>query len=183
MQLIESLAEPKSILGDCASGEWYAIQTRPRHEQKIATDLQAKGIASFVPTVREVHRWSDRRKVIIAPLFMCYAFVRTDCWRQINLPVLRTSGVIRWVGINGEPSAIPSAEVESIEQLIKNGIPTSPHDYLKIGQRVRICGGALDGVEGILTGRHGDRRLVISVTLIQQSVSLSLQGYDVEPVR
>jgi len=53
---------------------------------------------------------------------------------------------------------------------------------LKIGQRVRVRGGALDGVEGILVSANGDRSLVISLNSIERSLSIRVEGYDVEPV-
>ncbi len=162
--------------------EWYAIQTRPKHERRIATDLHDRGIVTFVPTTQEVHRWSDRRKVITAPLFLCYVFVQTAAWRQICLQVLRTSGVFRWVGANGEPTAIPASQLETVRSVLNSDVPVSPHAYLKLGQRVRICSGSLDGIEGVLTGCHGDRRLVVSVDLIHQSMALSLEGYEIERV-
>lgn len=162
--------------------QWYAIQTRAKHERRIATDLQGSGIVTFVPAIREVHRWSDRRKIITTPLFLCYVFAQTAEWRQVYMRVLRTPGVLRWVGANGAPASIPSSELDAIRSLLKNDIPLSPHAYLRLGERVRIRGGALDGIEGVLTGRMGDSRLVISVELIRQSMALSLDGYDVEPV-
>jgi transcription antitermination factor NusG len=53
---------------------------------------------------------------------------------------------------------------------------------LKIGQRVRIRSGALDGLEGVLVQRDGDRTLIISVDAIQRSLAVSVEGYEVEPV-
>jgi hypothetical protein len=65
--------------------------------------------------------------------------------------------------------------------LIDGSVPLSAHPFLKIGQRVRIRGGALDGVEGILVSRNGNDTLVISVDAIQRSLAVSVQGYEVEP--
>jgi len=53
------------------------------------------------------------------------------------------------------------------------------HPYLRVGQRVRVRGGSLDGVEGILVAQDEKRNLVISVEPIQRSLSVRIEGYDV----
>ncbi|MGH9757885.1 MAG: hypothetical protein ACRD4M_09115, partial [Candidatus Acidiferrales bacterium] len=67
-------------------------------------------------------------------------------------------------------------------RLLAHRVALSPHDFLKLGSRVRIRGGALDGIEGILLARQSDCCLVVSVGLIQRAVALRVDGYDVEPV-
>jgi hypothetical protein len=47
---------------------------------------------------------------------------------------------------------------------------------------VRICGGAFDGIEGVLVGRDSASKLVISIELIQRSLAVSVYNLDVEPV-
>ena len=60
------MAEPSVPFVESAPEEpcWYAIQTRCRFERKAATQLQNKGIETFLPLVKQVHRWSDRRQVV-----------------------------------------------------------------------------------------------------------------------
>ncbi len=130
----------------------------------------------------EVHRWSDRRKIVEVPLFSCYVFVNSPGWRQVHPLVVRTPGFLQWVGANGEPTAIPDAQIEAVRSPLANGFPACSYPFLKLGQRVRVRGGCLDGIEGILVKNNGDSRLVVSIDLIQQSISVALQGYDVEPV-
>jgi hypothetical protein len=47
---------------------------------------------------------------------------------------------------------------------------------------VRIIGGSLDGVKGIIAGKNGDASLVISIEMIQRSIAIRVAGYRVEPV-
>jgi transcription antitermination factor NusG len=98
------------------------------------------------------------------------------------LIVLRTEGVIGFVGVRGEGTPVRDAEIESVRLLLSRGVPFAAYPFLKIGQRVRIRGGSLDGVEGVIVGDKGDRKLVISVELIQRSVAITVEGYDLEPV-
>ena len=64
--------------------------------------------------------------------------------------------------------------------MVTQQVPWSEHPFLKIGQRVRIRGGSLEGVEGVLLSRNGDRTLIISVDAIQRSLAVRVEGYDVE---
>lgn len=161
---------------------WYAIQTRARHEKRIGIELQERGIHAFVPTLRQSHQWSDRTKVVDVPLFSCYVFVNLVAHSAQRLEVLKTAGVFSFVRVNGEPAPIPDSQIESIQMVLAKNLPVSTCGFIQIGQKVRIRGGSLDGVEGILTATKGVHKLVISVDLLQQSVEVTVEGYAVEPI-
>jgi len=159
---------------------WYAVQTRPRHEKKVVSELNEKRIDSYLPLLNQVHHWSDRRKVVQVPLFPGYVFVYAPLDPEVRVAVLRSWGALAFVGPQREPIAIPDNQIEDIRTLLHTKIPLSPFPFLKVGQRVRVRGGALDGMEGILVTNE-TRRLVISVASIQRSLSITIEGYDVEP--
>jgi transcription antitermination factor NusG len=161
---------------------WYAVQTRARHEKTVAGRLQEQGLATFLPLVREVHRWSDRRKLVELPLFSCYVFVKLAPTGEDRARVYQMDGVFHIVGVRGEGTPIPDEQIQAIRTLVEQDLPWSFHPFLKIGQRVRIRGGAMDGVEGVLLSRNGDRTLVVSVDVIQRSMAVRIEGYDVEPL-
>ena len=161
---------------------WYAVQTRARHERVVAHRLCERGVTTFLPTVTEVHRWSDRRKTVELPLFNCYVFVKLIPSNEERLRVLRVDSVLRLVGTRGLGTPIPDEQIDAVRTLVEEQLPCCSHPFLKIGQRVRIRGGALDGLEGILLSRNGDRTLIISVDAIQRSLAVRVEGYDVEPV-
>ena len=106
MTAIHNYLAPQSVGGL----PWYAIQTRYRFERKAAAQLQNKGIETFLPVVEESHRWSDRKKVISAPLFSGYVFVRLEpC--SARATVLRTEGVIGFVEFHGDAAPIPTSRL------------------------------------------------------------------------
>jgi transcription antitermination factor NusG len=115
------------------------------------------------------------------PLFPGYAFVQITPSAEERVRVLRVDGVVTFVGVQGEGTPIPESQIEDIKRLIEN-VPCSSYPFLKIGQRVRIRGGCLDGIEGILVARNNDRDLVISVDLIQRSLAIRIEGYDIQPI-
>jgi transcription antitermination factor NusG len=161
---------------------WYAVQTLPRHEKKVSVELSAKAINCFLPTVSTLRQWSDRKRVIAQPLFAGYVFVCFDPDACNRIALLRTHGVVGLVGERGFGTPIPENEIRSIRQALESGSPLAPHAFVNVGQRVRVRGGSLDGLEGILEAVKADQSLIVSVELIQRSVSLTISGYVVEPV-
>jgi transcription antitermination factor NusG len=170
--------------GVSASDEthWYAIRTRSRHEKMVAKQLDGLGVENFLPLVISVRRWSDRAVQVELPLFPGYAFVRLLYSPDERVRVLRTHGVVDFVGTQGRGTPIPDKQIEDVRILLSGKVPFKNSASLKVGQKVRVRGGAIDGVEGILTARRGQRRLVIFIEPIQRSLSIDLEGYDVEPV-
>ncbi len=148
----------------------------------MATQLGEKQINYFLPIVKEVRFWTDRRRVIEQPLFPGYVFVRIPAEDRMRVTVLKTNGVVGFIGIQGQGIAIPDTEIENIQILLSSKVPFEPYPFLRIGQKVRIRGGYLDGIEGILAAKNSDRSVVISVDLIQRALAVRVSGFDLEPV-
>lgn len=165
-----------------ASQAWFAVHTRSKCERKVATQLGERQINCFLPTVKEVRLWSDRRKVVDQPLFPGYVFVQIPADDRTRVTVLRTNGVASFVGIQGQGIPIPDVEIENIQVLLSSKVPFEPYPFLRVGQKVRIRGGYLDGVEGVLAAKNSDASVVISVDLIQRSLAVRVSGFDLEPV-
>ena len=180
-QSVEGMAAPVEV-GEPTNPSWYAIHTRARHEKVVAQRLQDSGITVFLPVFTEVRTWSDRKKAVEFPLFGCYVFVKMASTSEQRLRVLRIDSVLNFVGVRGQGIPIPDQQIDAVRTLIDEGLPWSNHPFLKIGQRVRIRSGALNGLEGILVSRNGDRTLVLSVDAIQRSLAVRIEGYNVEPL-
>jgi transcription antitermination factor NusG len=96
--------------------------------------------------------------------------------------VLFTDGVFDLVGVPRRGTPIPDEQIEAVRTILEERIGWQSHPFLKIGQRVRISSGALNGLEGVLVDRDGRDTLVVSVDLIQRSLAVQIDGYSVEPV-
>jgi transcription antitermination factor NusG len=168
--------------GQFATGnaKWFAIQTRPRHEKKVNVQLQAKGVEGFLPLVTEKRRWSDRFKVVQQPLFSCYMFVHIPQADPARTSVLTTEGVCWFVGNCGRGLPIPDKQIQDIQTVLNGVIPFAPYPYVRTGQRVRVRGGCLDGVEGVLVSKGDDPTVVVSVELLRRAVAVHISGYDLE---
>lgn len=160
-------------------GEWYAVYTRSRHEHFVQRQLDFKQINTFLPSYEKVSQWKDRRKKICLPLFPGYIFVKIVL--QERLEVLKAFGVVHFVG-GASPLPVPEEQILSIQAFLDNGLTCDPHPYLKVGHRVRIKEGPLSGIEGILVRKKNGLRFVVSVEIIQRSVSIELDSWKVERI-
>lgn len=159
---------------------WYAIHTKARHEKRVAAQFEEKKVHTFLPLLSQIHRWSDRRSRVEVPMFSCYVFVRTVPVVEERLKILRTPGVLGFVGGERQGAPIPEEQIQNLQTVIRENIPCFPHPFLRVGRRVRIRGGSLEGLEGILMGRSGEKYLIVSVELLQRSMSIRVEGYDIE---
>jgi len=169
----------QSMLRDSGQqARWYPARTRVRHEKKVAPLLQHARVEIFLPTSTELRRWSDRQQSVTLPLFSCYLFVRIAPASREWLTVLRAAGVNGIVGSHGG-TPIPEQEIASVRTALKSEVPFRRCEMSQ-GERVRLRGGVLDGVVGTLVCCPSERRLVISIGEIMQSISVSVYGYEVE---
>ena len=161
---------------------WFAIYTRPRFEKKVASQLAEKGVKAFLPLFSSKRQWSDRKRLVQSPLFPGYVFVRMVSTLESRISVLRTSGVGNFVGFRGTGTPIPDDEIHAVQAVLQHGVPIEIHPFFSAGRRVRIRGGSLDGIKGVLCDRQGDQSLVISVELIQKSIAMPATGLEMEIV-
>jgi transcription antitermination factor NusG len=159
---------------------WYAIHTRPRNEKWIAGQLHEKRVLTFLPLLHQIRQWSDRRSKVKVPMFSCYVFVRISQAAEEWLKVLRTPGVLGFVGGERQGTPIPDEQIENLRIAIREKIPCAVHPFIRTGQRVRVRGGSLDGIKGILVRQGADQSLIVSVELLHRSVAMRVEGYCVE---
>lgn len=151
---------------------WYALRTRSNAEQLASTGLQAKGYQQYLPCYRARRRWCDRTVEARVPFFPGYIFCRFDA--SAKLPVISTAGVVSVVGFGTQPASIADSEIEAIQTALNSGAHAEPCAFLKEGQRIRVIDGALKGVEGILLKKKAEWRVVISIALLQRSLSVEV---------
>ena len=157
---------------------WYALWTRSRHEQVVREQLERKEVETFLPTINKWSRWKDRRKQIAWPLFPGYCFARFDAAERLG--ILRCTGVVNIVSFDGEPAPIAPAELENIRRLVDTDLQYDPCPLIHEGMMVEVVHGALKGVVGRLIRKGSHARLVLSVDLIGQAVSVEVDAADVK---
>lgn len=143
--------------------------------------MDRRTVEAYLPLYRSVRRWKDRRVDLELPLFPGYVFVHLAL--RDRLQVLQTPSVVRLVGFGGQPAALPDQEIEVLRQGLTRDLRIEPHPYLKIGYRVRVRTGPLQGLQGILVCKKNKSRFVISLDLITRSVAAEIDVAELEPVR
>jgi transcription termination/antitermination protein NusG len=169
---------PFTVSADpAAESRWFAIWTRSRHEASVRHQLDGKGIEAFLPTVTRWSRWKDRKKRIDWPLFPGYCFARFG--DNQALPVLTCPGVVALVSFEGRPAPIPDHEIESVRTLVESQLRFDPCPLMREGSLVEVVCGPLRGVVGRLIRKGSHARLVLSVGLIGQGVTVEVDAADV----
>lgn len=179
---MSTLATPivSSLLaaGEPGVTRWYALYTAPRHEKRIADQIQRQGFPCFLPLYRSMRRWKDRRKELALVLFPGYVFVKMAL--QSRLRVLQLPGAVHLVTFNGHPAELPEEEIESLRNRLAGPTNIEPHPYLSAGRHVRVRSGPLQGLEGIILRTKDRCRIVLSIHLIMRSVAVEVDDGDLE---
>ncbi len=158
---------------------WYAAYTRAQHEKRVEAELGMREVEHFLPQYSSARRWKDRRVQLELPLFPGYVFVRLAL-RDL-LRVLQIPSVVRLVGFNGQPTALPDTEMEIMRSGLSQSLRVEPHPFLTVGRRVRITAGPFAGLEGVLKRKKSNLRVVVSLELIQRSVAVDVDAADLVP--
>jgi transcription antitermination factor NusG len=146
----------------------------------VAQALSGKGFEVFLPHYRAVHRWKDRQKGILLPLFPSYVFIHGGLDRMLS--IVTTPGVYSLVSWGARPAEIPPEEIEAVRRLVESCSQVEPHPFLKCGDLVRIKSGPLEGIEGILVRKTRGFRLVLSVEMLSKSAAVEVDVSTVERV-
>lgn len=181
MNAVSQIQSAESLFpANSAATWWYATYTHARHEKKVAQQLEERRIEHFLPVYRSVRRWKDRRKELDLVLFPGYVFVRLSLAQRLR--VLQLPGVVRFVSFNGQPAALPEAEIEALRNGLMQGVRAEHHPYLTVGRRVKVVHGPLAGAQGILLRAKNNCRIVISIDAIMRSVAVEIDEEDVTPL-
>ena len=147
---------------------WFALSVTPRKEKATARALRTMGYEDFLPLYSVKRRWSDRIKTVFDP--------------TLRLPILKISTVNSVIGPGNTPEPVDDLEILALQTVCQSGLQAIPCPYLTVGSKVRINDGPLKGLEGILV-RDKETRLVLSVMLLQRSISVEIDRAWVSPLK
>jgi transcription antitermination factor NusG len=149
----------------------------------VYDQLAARGFTPFLPKMTVWSRRGGVQHLIHVPMFPGYLFLNHELDKAAYLKVCQARGLVRVLGDRWDCLAeIPEREITAIQLLAASGEHILPHPYLQQGRRVRIVRGPLKGVQGVLTDTQSNRGvLVLSIELLQRSVSVSVDCTNVEP--
>jgi transcription antitermination factor NusG len=163
---------------------WQAVYVASRQEKKVFEKLQQKNIDTYLPIIKTMRQWSDRKKLVELPLLNGYVFVRTAPVE--NDKVLNTAGVVSFVKAEGKIAKIREEEIARLKQLIELGYQMEAHgidrDY-KQGEKVKINSGALKNIEGFVIENKAGRHIEVLLESIGQAIRVKLPKETLIPVK
>jgi transcriptional antiterminator NusG len=165
--------------------QWFALWTHSHCEQLVHDRLVAKRFHAFLPMIQVWSRRGNTTHLIRLPMFPGYLFLRHAMDKGSYIQILKTEGLVRILGERWDRLAVVAdAEIDAVQRVLGAELPVLPHPYLHQGERVRITGGPLMDVEGILSRVKPNKGLlVVSVNLLQRSVAVEVDCTQVEPTR
>ena len=160
---------------------WFAVYTKPRWEKKVAGILDDSGIENYCPLNKVVKQWSDRKKVILEPLFKSYVFVRvkdSEKWDLKNI-----NGILNFVYWLGKPAKIKDEDIFTIKKFLNefSDVQIEEVSRLTVNSKVRIKQGLLMNYNGVLVEINGSRAKVRIETMGVQ-LSANFDKKNLEPV-
>lgn len=153
--------------------KWFAIYTRSRNEKMVASALKEKGIVVYLPLIKTLRQWSDRKKKVEIPLFPGYIFVHI--LEKNYMEVLITEGVVRFITFRKERIPIPDYQIEAVKAYLdeEDRIELDETRYVP-GDYVQVKRGPMKGLSGTLVQLKGKRRVLIEIESIGQHLFLNL---------
>ena len=139
---------------------WYAVYTKPRWEKKVAKLLDERGIENYCPLNKVVKQWSDRKKVVMEPIFKSYVFVRVEDKDKFELK--NVSGILNFVYWLGKPAIVRDEDIYTIRKFLNEfgEVTVSEIDQLKVNAKVRIKQGIMMNYHGLLVEVMGNKAKV-----------------------
>lgn len=161
---------------------WFVVYTKPRWEKKVAKLLDEKGIEAYCPLNKVVKQWSDRKKVVLEPIFKSYVFVRVAEVNKWDLK--KINGILNFVYWLGKPAIVRDDEILTIRKFLNefSDVQVEEHQTLQVNSKVRVRQGLLMNYQGILVEVHGSRAKVRIETLGLQ-LSAQFDKKNLELVR
>jgi len=144
--------------------------------------LTEKGYELYLPTVKTVKQWSDRKKKVEEPLFKSYLFIRGTLGQAIE--AAHHPNIVTVVHFGKHPAIVRDDEIEAIRLIVANEWDVAVvAGKLEIGQRVRIVRGALKDMCGILTEFRGTKRIAMEIESLDCNLLLEMQSGNVEEIK
>lgn len=162
---------------------WYALYTKPRWEKKVKQLFDEKGVECYCPVQKTVRQWTDRKKVILEPLFKSYIFVRINDTETVK--VKSTEGVLRFVYYDGKPAVIRNEEIEMIQALLATKdivLSAVAAEGFRPNDEVVINFGIFNKQRGIVV-KGNKRKVVVKLESMGQYLKIEFPTQHLEPVR
>ncbi len=161
------------------SKNWYVLQTKPRNEKVVLSQIERKKIEVYAPFVEKVRIWSDRKKKIQMPLFSGYVFIFADEEERVRA-ITNTTGAIKYLYYEKRPARVSEREIELIKQTLLEPEKISIEEKkIKKGDSILVTRGIFKGMKGYVNEFRGKYKLTVNLEELSYSFSIILNSNEV----
>ena len=154
--------------------KWFAIYTRSRSEKKVVADIIEHGFEGWLPILKTMRQWSDRKKMVEVPLFNSYVFVHTTL-SKIRIVISKVEGAVYVVSFSGQPAIIPDKQIEDLKLLLNSSEKFEVSlDEFEYGDQVEVMKGSLKGLQGMFVQYKGQKRVLMHIDAINQKLVIDI---------
>jgi len=156
-----------------SSTGWHVLYVKSRHEKKVHDLLVDISIETFLPLVKTIRVWSDRKKTILKPLFPSYIFVNISSSLDFH-KALSVNGACRYISFGSNYAKVPNKEINRIKFLTgTEGVSQiETNDILpKIGEKRKISYGMLNGLECEIVKVKNKCRVIVRIESLKQNIT------------
>ncbi len=162
--------------------KWYAVYTRPRFEKQVLKGLLDQGIEGYLPLIKTMRQWSDRKKMVEVPLFSSYVFVHID--RRFYDQVLSTHGVVKYIAFEGKAATIPSDQIDNLRIIVdSNEMVETTWESRRKGDNVVVIAGSLKGLRGELITEGDRKKVLVRIEGIDQNLTVEVHTSLIEKIK
>jgi transcription termination/antitermination protein NusG len=159
-------------------GTWTVLRTRSRQEKMLSADLSAVGIEHYLPLIKRVQMYGNRKFRVELPLFAGYLFLRGSLDDVYTAD--RTRRVAQIIRVTDQQQL--AWELRNLRLALEGSDALDPYPYLQRGVRVEVRSGPMQGLQGFIENRIGTNRLVLQIEMLGQAVSLEIDGSLLDPI-
>ena len=162
--------------------KWFVLHTRSRFENVVNDGLAKKSIEVFLPKILVRSKRRDRKLMIRVPVFPGYLFVKSDMNPHEQVEIVKTIGVVRFIGTKEGPVSVPDETIDSLKIMVNSESQITTGHRLVKGDKVMVVNGPFVGVIGTFITQKGKGRIVINVEALGQTAAVEVDESDIEPL-
>jgi len=153
---------------------WFAIYVKSRTEKKVSAELDRLGIDHYLPLIKVLKQWSDRKKWVVEPLFKGYVFVQIDPTQYYD--VLKANNVVRYITFEGKAVVVPPQQIHAIKLYLEESAPTEDFSNAQWekGQSVEVISGNMTGLIGELVEVKKKHKVRIKIEAVNQIIFIQI---------
>jgi len=155
-------------------GGWFVIYTKPHHEKKVTEQLSKVEVESFLPTIKTLRTWWDRKKYVDLPLFPSYVFVNLKNV-QSYFTSLHIEGILCYVKLGKEIARVSESVIDNIKLIIEHPKELEiSYEYFQPGNILLVKEGPFTGFHCEIVEFKGKQKILVRIDLLNRSILLNI---------